>query len=90
MPLVAVFILGVANFYLHRAVMDGREPVFAEIATAIRKIGGRWGSYGLEFAILVGAMWFAARGEARAPIFYGGYTLINWFGYHLLKTIDRP
>lgn len=86
MPLLLVTLMGVANFYLHRAVMDGREPAFVEIAAAIRRIGGRYGSYVLEFLILLAALWFAKTGETAA-IVYGGYSAINWCGYHALRNM---
>ncbi len=87
MPLFLVTLMGVANFYLHRAVMEGREPAFVEIAAVIRRIGGRYGSYALEFAILLGALWFAREGSAAEAIVYGGYTAINYCGYHMLKVL---
>lgn len=89
MQLWIVFGFGIANFYMHRAVMEGDGPMFAEIAATIRRIGGRWGGYALEFVLLVGALWFARRGGAAAAIVYGGYTVLNVAGYYMIRVLER-
>ncbi len=80
-----VFALGIANFYFHRAVLDGRDPAFAEIAEAMNKLG--WGTYALEFAILVAALWFARQGDVAALLFYGCYSAINIGGYYMIRQM---
>ncbi|MFN2258487.1 MAG: hypothetical protein ABR601_01470 [Parasphingopyxis sp.] len=81
--------LGIANFYMHRAVMEGDGPMFEEIAAMVRRIGGRYGGYILEFALLVAALWFARQGSMTATIVYGGYTLMNVTGYQLIRILER-
>lgn len=89
MLLWIVFGLGIANFYTHRAVMEGDSPAFREIARTVERIGGRWGGYILEFTLLVAALWFARRGSNAAAIVYGGYTLLNVTGYQLIRILER-
>lgn len=85
-----IFLMGVANFALHRAVLEGRGPVFAELAAAMRRTGGRWGTYALEYVFLVAALWFARAGSATVLFIYGLYTAFNAGGYMLLRQMNRP
>lgn len=89
MLLWITFGFGIANFYMHRAVMEGDSPILAEIADTVRRIGGRWGGYMLEFALLVGALWFVRKGSSAAAIVYGGYTTLNVAGYYMIKVLER-
>lgn len=88
MLVALVFAFGVVNIYCHRAVMEGRGPVFGEIAAVVHRIGGRWGSYAVEMALLVVALWFAREGEKAAAMIYGGYTLLNVGGYLMLRRFN--
>ena len=85
----AVFAMGIANFFFHRSVMEGRGPVFGEIAQTLRRFGGGWGSYAVEFVILVGALWFARAGQSMILFFYGAYTALNIGAYLLLSRMNR-
>ncbi|MBC2776459.1 hypothetical protein [Parasphingopyxis marina] len=84
-----VFVMGIANFFLHRSVMEGRGPVFAEIAATLRRFGGGWGSYVFEFALLVAALAFAKQGQPMALFLYGAYTALNAGAYMLLSQMNR-
>jgi hypothetical protein len=85
----AGFAMGIANFFFHRSVMEGRGPVFAEIAQTLRRFGGGWGSYAVEFVILVGALWFARAGQSMILFFYGAYTALNIGSYMMLSRMNR-
>jgi hypothetical protein len=84
-----IFLMGIANIFLHRTVMEGRGPVFAELADVLRRIGGGWGSYALEFGLLVAALWFARQGQSIALIVYGLYTAINVGAYVMLRRLNE-
>lgn len=82
-----VFAMGVANFYFHRAVMEGREQVFVEVSSTLKRFGWGYGTYALEFAFLVAALWFARAGSALVLLFYGLYTTMNVGGYFMLRAM---
>ncbi|RED16908.1 hypothetical protein [Parasphingopyxis lamellibrachiae] len=84
-----IFMMGVCNFFLHRSVMEGRGPVFAEVAQALHRFAGGYGGYVVEFLFLVGALWFAKSGQSIILFFYGGYTALNIGTYMMLKHMNR-
>ncbi|ASP28993.1 hypothetical protein CHH26_00965 [Qipengyuania flava] len=76
MTIGILFILGVANFALHRAMLDSDHPLLASLPPALRANGGRL-SLAFEFLILLLAMLLAVNGWPSAAWVYGLYTLIN-------------
>lgn len=76
MSIALVFVMGVANFALHRAVLSTRHPMLAETALMRSKIGGRL-TLAIEFVVLIAALGFAYGGSAWAIFAYGGYTIAN-------------
>lgn len=82
-----VFLMGIANFYFHRAVMEGDGPVLGELAESLSRSGWGWGTYALEFAFLVAALWFARGGSMMVLFFYGLYTAMNVGGYYMLRLM---
>lgn len=76
MVILFVFALGVGNFALHRAVLDSRHPLVAQMAWLVDRFGGR-GSLVLEFAVLLGAMLLAADGRPGWAWAYLGYSALN-------------
>jgi len=76
MTIGILFILGIANFALHRAMLDSDHPLLASLPPALRANGGRL-SLAFEFLILLLAMLLAANGWPSAAWVYGLYTLIN-------------
>ena len=77
MPILIVFILGVANFALHRATLDSDNPVARQVQAALERFAGRHGSLLLEFLILLSALSFAAMGWSIALPAYLVYTAMN-------------
>lgn len=76
MAIVLVFLLGIGNFALHRAVLDSRHP----LVTQIPQLGA--GSLGritlaVEFAILLGALFLAGSGYRNWSLAYLGYSALN-------------
>ena len=76
MPLIVIFLMGVANFALHGAVLGSRHPLFEQV---------RWFGHGrgqgialaIEFLVLTAALGFAYRENGTVLWFYGVYTAIN-------------
>ncbi|MEC7623665.1 MAG: hypothetical protein VYA25_05725, partial [Pseudomonadota bacterium] len=65
MTIGILFILGIANFALHRAMLDSDHPLLASLPPALRANGGRL-SLAFEFLILLLAMLLAANGWPSA------------------------
>ena len=63
MALVIVFMLGVANFALHRAVLDCRHPVLGHVPWQEYRLGG-WFSLGVEYVMLLISMAMIERAHA--------------------------
>ena len=62
MAVILTFLLGIANFAMHKAVLESRHPMLAQMPW-FEMLGGRF-SFGLEFLLLVGAMLLAATGHS--------------------------
>lgn len=75
MLLALVLLLGMANFALHRAVLESAHPLLARTPW-FRMLGGKF-SLSLEFVMLLGAALLAGEGVALWVWLYAGYTLAN-------------
>ncbi|MGP1283371.1 MAG: hypothetical protein ACTS1X_10380 [Parasphingopyxis sp.] len=84
-----VFLMGVVNIFLHRSVMEGRGPVFAEIAETLHRFGGGYAGYAIEFVFLVGALWFAKAGQPMVLFIYGAYTALNIGTFAMLTQMNK-
>ena len=78
MQIFIVFICGIANFAMHKAMMESNHPMIAEARGSFTKFLGPHGSYILEFIMLALTMIFADMGILTALIFYGLYTLAKF------------
>lgn len=77
MPAVlAIFILGVANFAMHKAVLESGHPLVGQMPPFVQRLGGRI-TLAAEFVLLLGAMLLVAAGFAGWGWAYLGYTLLN-------------
>ncbi|MDZ4308505.1 hypothetical protein [Allopontixanthobacter sp.] len=76
MSLIIIFLLGIANFALHRAVLEGPHPRSAEIGRLAARFGRR-AMLAAEFVVLLAALLMAARGWTFAAWAYLGYSLLN-------------
>ncbi len=77
MYLIIVFLCGVGNFAMHKAMLESDHPLIAEARGSFRKALGPYGSYILEFLMLAAALIFANMDMLSAVIFYAVYTLAN-------------
>ena len=77
MLLTICFLLGIANFYMHKAVAESGHPYVEETKRYFRRNIGPYGSYALELALLIGALWLANTGALAVSLLYAAYTAIN-------------
>jgi hypothetical protein len=75
MAVILTFLLGIANFAMHKAVLESRHPMLAQMPW-FEMLGGRF-SFGLEFLLLVGAMLLAATGYSSWGWAYLAYSMLN-------------
>lgn len=85
MALLVTFLLGIANFVMHRAVADSGHPLLASMAGFFHLLGGR-AALGLEFVLLLGALLLVAEGHHSWALLYGGYTAVNALAAWLLLS----
>jgi len=76
MAILFIFLFGIANFALHKAVLESRHPVLMQAPWLFRPLGGRF-SLLLEFFMLLGSLLLAAEGAAGWAWAYGLYSLLN-------------
>ena len=89
MFILIIFICGIANFAMHKAMMESNHPMISEARTSFSKFLGPYGSYILEFIMLAAALIFANMGMLTAMIFYCVYTLANGAGAWVLFS-NKP
>ena len=76
MMLAVLFVCGVANFALSKALIESDHPILETLPAAFRRNGGRV-SLAFEFGILLIAMLLAANDWPSAAWLYAGYTAAN-------------
>ena len=85
MGLILVFLLGMGNFAVHKAVLDSEHPLLGRVPFFFNLLGGRFSLY-IEFAMLLGAMLLVAKGSWGRAAFYSVYTLVNGISAWLILT----
>jgi hypothetical protein len=76
MVILFVFLLGVGNFALQRAVLSSRHPVLREMRWLVEGLGGR-ASLLLEFVLLFVALLLVAGGHPGWAWAYLAYSVLN-------------
>ncbi len=76
MAIALLFILGILNFAMHRAVMESGHPMLRVIPWYRSRTGIRLALI-FEFAVLLAAMLLAANGWPATAWGYLFYSLIN-------------
>lgn len=82
---MCIFLLGIANFALHRAALDSGHPALGRSPWFIHLLGGRI-TLATEFLLLLAALLLTAQGSAWPAWAYLGYTLLNGFAAWLIVT----
>ena len=78
--------MGVANFAMHKAVAESDHPFVEDTKLYFGRYFGRHASYGIELAILIGAMLFAHEGSIIIAFVYWIYTGMNALATWLLLS----
>lgn len=73
----AIFGAGVANFAMHRWILESDNPLVQAATLPVTRALGRQATYVLEFALLIGALWLAQERGIVALTLYGIYTALN-------------
>ena len=82
-----IFVLGVGNFALHKAVIESRHPIVEAIPLYGDKSGG-WIALGIEFAVLLAAMLLVWDGSPGWTWLYVAYSLAKALAAWMILT-DR-
>lgn len=82
--LLFIFLMGIANFACHRAMLESRHPLVEEATAPLRNALGQYATYGLEFFMLVAAMLMEGRRPILILMLYGLYTIFNILAYQWL------
>ncbi len=73
---IIIFVLGIANFALNRAVFDSGHPLLVWLPRASQVLGRR-AALTTEFAVLFFALLLSVEGWPGFAWAYGGYTAFN-------------
>lgn len=84
MAILFVFLFGIANFALHKAVLDSGHPLLRQMPW-FQLAGGRL-SLAVEFFILTGTMLMVAGEAAGWAWAYLAYTMLNGLSSWLILT----
>lgn len=76
MLIALLFALGVANFAIHKAVLESGHPLLDALPGLLRRGQGRL-SLLFEFVVLLAAMTMTANGWSGAAVVYLFYSLFN-------------
>jgi len=71
-----IFLLGIANFAINRAVFERGHPLFARLPSASQTLGRRAALIS-EFAVLFFALLLSTQGWPGYAWAYGVYTIVN-------------
>ena len=85
MALILLFLLGVANFAIHRAVVDSGHPLLAQMPWASGRLGRAFGLL-TEYAMLLACMVMTERGAGGWVWGYGLYTGANALAIWLILS----
>ena len=86
MLVVFCFLMGVANFAMHKAVAGSGHPFVEDTKRYFGKYFSPYGSYAIELFLLMGAMLFAQGGSMWVVLLYWGYTTMNGIATWLLLS----
>ena len=85
MLLVITFILGIANFTMHKAVLESGHPLLGQIPWLYSSLGGRF-SLVVEFMMLLGSMLYISGGSPGWIWGYLAYSALNAVSAWLILT----
>ena len=86
MMLVFCFLMGVANFAMHKAVAESGHPFVEDTKRYFGRHFSPYGSYAIELVLLIGAMVLAQQGAVLVVLLYAAYTGMNAIATWLLLS----
>lgn len=85
MVLIVLFLLGIANFAMHKAVLESGHPMVERIGW-MRPRSPVPISLVMEFAILLSTLLFVANGWPGLALVYAIYSALNGFSAWAILT----
>ena len=85
MAILLLFLLGVANFAMHKAVLESGHPLLGQMPWFIHLLGGRF-SLLVEFLMLLGSMLMVTQGSAGWVWGYAAYSGLNGLSAWLILS----
>ncbi len=85
MAILTLFLLGIANFAMHKAVLESGHPLLGQMPWFFHMLGGRF-SLVVEFLMLLAAMLMAAAGSVAWAWGYAIYSVFNGISAWLILT----
>jgi hypothetical protein len=85
MAIVTLFLLGIVNFAMHKAVLESGHPLLGHTPWFVHMLGGRF-SLGVEFLMLLGAMLMVASGSLGWAWGYAFYSFVNGLAAWLILS----
>jgi len=75
--LIAILLAGMANFAMHRWMLESGHPAVEMATGPMRRTLGRHSTYVIEFILLVTAALATQHSWAAPLLLYGVYTMMN-------------
>lgn len=85
MAIVILFILGIANFAMHKAVLESGHPLLGQVPWFFHMLNGRV-SLLVEFIMLLGVMLMVDSGSAGWAWGYLVYSAVNGLSAWLILS----
>lgn len=85
MAILILFLLGVGNFAMHKAVLESGHPLLGQMPWFFHMLGGRFSLF-VEFFMLLGAMLMVASGAGGWAWGYAAYSVVNGVSAWLILT----
>ncbi len=85
MAIILIFLLGVANFAMHKAVLESGHPLLGQSPWFFHLLGGRF-SMIVEFLLLLGSMLMTAQGSIGWAWGYAFYSGLNGLSAWLILS----
>lgn len=85
MAIFMLFLLGIANFAMHKAVLESGHPLLGQMPWFFHMLGGRF-SLVVEFGMLLAAMLMVGGGSTGWAWVYSAYSLLNGISAWLILT----
>ena len=86
MLLIICFLLGIANFFMHKTVAESGHPFVEQTKRHFGAYFSPYGSYAIELALLIGALLLANERSWAVSLLYAAYTAINGVATWLLLS----